>query len=93
MKYFQKLNLEEARAIFKYQAKMTQYVKRNFPNEPKYRQDLWKGISCQSNIDTQSHILWCEAYKNLRKDKNIENDKDLATYILEVHEIREKLEH
>ena len=71
---------------------MTQYVKRNYPNEPKYRQDLWKCISCQSNIDTQSQMLWCEAYKNLRKDRDIDNDKDLANFILEVLEIRRKLD-
>ena len=34
--YFKKLNLKEAREIFKHRAKMTQYVKRNDPNEPKY---------------------------------------------------------
>ena len=90
--YFKKLNLREARALFKYRAKMTQYVKKNFTNDPKYRKDLWKCISCKTNIDTQSHVLWCDAYKNLRQGKDINNDKDLATYIMEVFEIRRKLE-
>ena len=88
--YFKNLSLKEARTIFKHRSKMTQYVKRNYPNEPKYRKELWKCISCQSNIDTQSHILWCHAYKDLRKDKDINSDKDLATYIQEVLEIRKK---
>ena len=89
--YFKNLSLKEAREIFKHRAKMTEHVKRNYQNEPKYRYDLWKCNSCRSNIDTQSHILWCEAYKNLRENKNLHNDKDLATYILEVLEIRTKL--
>ena len=85
------MNLDEARAIFKHRAKKTQYSKFNFKNDPQYRHDLWKCSSCKTNIDTQSHLLWCEAYKKLREDKDLNSDKDLATYIMEVLKIRTKL--
>ena len=68
---------------------MTEHVKRNFSNEPKYRYDLWKCDSCRKNIDTQSHILWCEAYTNLRENRNLDNDKDLVWYITQVLKRRE----
>ena len=70
---------------------MTQYSKFNFKNDPQYRQDLWKCSSCRTNIDTQSHILWCDSYKKLREGKDLNSNKDLANYIIEVLKIREKL--
>ena len=89
--YFKELNLKEARAVFKHRSKMTQYVKRNFANEPQYRNDLWQCTGCKSNVDTESHILWCDAYRDLRQGKDIKNDKDLASYLLKVFDIRSKL--
>ena len=82
--YFKDLNLDEARTMFKYRAKMTHYIKWNFKNDPQYRKELWKCSSCKSNIDTQSHLLWCESYKELREGKDLNSDKDLVTYIIEV---------
>ena len=90
--YFRSLNLKEARNIFKYRAKMTQYVKRNYPNDPKYRQSLWQCAGCNSAIDTQSHVMWCQAYSDLRKNKDFNDDKDLANYIEEVLKIRETID-
>ena len=60
-------------------------------NEPQYRNDLWQCTGSKSNLDTESHILWCDAYRNLRQGKDINNDKDLASYLLDVFEIRRKL--
>ena len=89
--YFKILNLHEARSVFKFRAKMTQYTKFNFKNDPQYRKDLWNCSSCKTNIDTQSHILWCESYKKFREGKDLNSNKDLANYIIEVLRIREKL--
>ena len=90
-RYFKDLNLDEARAIFKHRSKMTQYTKWNFKNDPQYRNVLWKCSSCKTNIDTQSHLLWCESYKKLRENKDLKSDKDLATYLMEVFKIRTKI--
>ena len=70
---------------------MTQYTKWNYKNDPQYRHDLWKCQSSRTSIDTQSHLLWCESYKNLKADKDLNSDKDLANYIIEVLKIRTKL--
>ena len=86
------MNLTEARNIFKFRAKMTQYVKRNYANDKLYRQSLWQCISCKNAIDTQSHVMWCEAYRELRKNVNLDDNKDLAKYIGDVLKLREKLD-
>ena len=72
---------------------MTQYIKRNFRHDQVYTAELWKCDSCKTNIDTQSHMLWCEAYKELRTDKDLQSDRDLTKYIQEVLEIRMKRKH
>ena len=59
-------------------------VKFNYKNDKKNREELWRCDSCKSTIDTQSHILWCPSYKELRAGKDINNDKDLVDYILKV---------
>ena len=90
--YFKILNLEEARNIFKFRSKMTQYVKRNYSNDKLYRQSLWQCVSCKKCIDTQSHIMWCESYKDLREHSNFNDNKDLAAYISKILKIREKID-
>ena len=66
-------------------------VKFNYKNDKQNRQELWRCDSCQTAIDTQSHILWCPSYKELRSGKDINNDRDLVNYIQNVMKIREQL--
>ena len=89
--YIKDLNLHDARILFKHRTSMTQYVKFNYKNDPINRACLWKCDSCQSNIDTQDHIMWCPAYLELREGKNMKDDKDLIEYFGKVLKIREKL--
>ena len=42
-------------------------------------------------IETQSHILYCEAYSALREGKSLSSDKDIVEYFRKVIEIRDKL--
>ena len=88
--YFKKLSMSEARIKFSLRTQMF-LCKFNFPSDPKYKADLWKCDSCATNIDSQSHILWCPAYRKLREGKSLDNDKDLTNYFQQVLKIREKL--
>ena len=38
-----------------------------------------------------SHVLWCPSYVELRKDKDMNDDLDLARYLHDVMMIRSKL--
>ena len=89
-KYIGDLTLTKARELFKYRAEMFN-VKFNYKNDTQHKADLWQCSSCQRCIETQSHVLFCDAYSTLREDKNLESDNDLAEYLQKVLTIRDKL--
>ena len=51
--------------------------------------NLWTCVGCESvsqtgevkrMMDSQTHILSCSGYEDLRVDRNLENEKDLVDY-------------
>ena len=88
--YLKNMNLEDARVKFKLRTQMLN-VKFNYKHMPYNEKSLWKCDSCQTAIDTQSHIIWCPSYSKLRAGKDIKNDSDLIEYVKNVMKIREKL--
>ena len=88
--YLTELTLDEARTKFKIRSEMTD-LKFNFKHDKNYSDELWRCDSCQTCIETQQHVLICPAYSELWEGKDINNDKDLASYIKQVMKIREKL--
>ena len=66
-------------------------AKMNFKNKDNYSKELWQCDSCEKSIESQSHLLWCPAYANLRDGKNLRDDKDLIVYIKKVMQVREEL--
>ena len=88
--YLKKMNIADARVNFKLRSQMVD-VKFNYKHDPRYTKDLWKCDSCESAIESQSHILWCPSYSDLRVGKNINNDQDLVNYIKQVMKIRDNL--
>ena len=90
--YLKELTLSQVRMKFKLKTQMYE-AKFNYKNDPKNKKELWKCHSCQSGeIESQSHILYCEAYKELRQNRDINNDKDLIEYMRGVLTVREKLQ-
>ena len=65
--------------------------KMNSMNNPAYKNEMWMCDSCESCIDSQSHILYCPAYEKLREGKNLSSDEDIVTYFREVMQIRMNL--
>ena len=88
--YFTLFNVEEVRLKFRWRTKMVD-TKFNFENKKDYSHSLWQCNSCETSIESQSHLLWCPAYKNLREEKNLNNDDDLLEYVKKVLEIRQDL--
>ena len=84
------MTLQQARMQFSIRTNMTK-CKMNFSNDMLNRTTLWQCDSCETNIDTQKHILFCPAYKTLREGKSLDNDKDIVNYFIEIMRIREKL--
>ena len=67
-------------------------AKFNFKNDRNYRKELWLCDWCEKAIESQSHLQWCPAYKNLREGKSLDSDKDLVNYIQSVLVMRDKLD-
>ena len=88
--YLQKLNIPQARIMFKLKSLMTPTVRMNFSSDPKHAANMWTCIGCSSDgdpygfRDTQKHIICCPGYAVLRQDKDLNNDKDLVTYFQQV---------
>ena len=88
--YLKMMNIEDARTKFKLRTHMLD-VKFNYKHMPKNEKSLWQCDSCMTNIDTQSHVLWCPAYSKLREGLSMDNDQDILKYYHEVMVIRDKL--
>ena len=69
--YIKSMKLQDARVKFALRSKMYD-VSFNYRNDPKNAAECWRCDSCMSgSIQTQSHILYCEAFSDLRKDKDL----------------------
>ena len=88
--YFDNKKVVEARTMFRINSG-TFPCKMNMRSDPKYSSELWFCDSCESKIDSMSHVTICPAYQPLREGKNIESDKDLIEYMTAVMKIRTKL--
>ena len=77
--YFDTKIIVEARAMFRFRTKMFP-CKMNFSSNQCFKAQIWMCDSCQSQIDSQSHVMICPAYKTLREGKDIANTKDIANY-------------
>ena len=60
----------------------------NFEYTNRLRYQKWYS---NPHNNSQSHILWCDAYSKLREGKSLDNDRDIAQYYYKVMLIREKL--
>ena len=89
--YIKEMTVEDARTNFSIRSLMYR-AKFNYRSDPKNADELWKCSSCMSgHIESQSHILHCEAYSELREGKDLKSDDDLVQYMKNVLIIREKL--
>ena len=88
--YLTEMNMWNARLHFSLRTRMFP-CKMNYMSSHKYKAELWSCDSCETMIDSQSHILYCPAYKQLREGKSLTSDSDIVEYFKKVLEIRTKL--
>ena len=90
--YIKKNNIYEARTMFKLRSKMVE-VKMNYKSDPRNSKELWRCDSCKSGaLESQTHVLYCTAYSDLRIGKNLEDMDHLVKYFSDVMAIRSKLQ-
>ena len=85
--YLKTMKMNDARTFFRIRTKF----KMNQSSDKMNRSSLWQCTGC-GNVDTQSHIIWCPAYKDLREGKSLTSDSDLVEYYRKVLFIRETLD-
>ena len=71
---------------------MTPTIRMNFPSDPEFSDQLWTCIGCANfditdqpggvtgKRDTQTHVLVCPGYTELRLGMNLDEDSDLVKY-------------
>ena len=79
--------MADARIKFRIRSKMTNDVKMNQQSDKANARKLWKCSECW-NIDSQSHVVWCPFYADLRERKSLDNDENPIDYFGEVMKIR-----
>ena len=89
--YITAMSMYDARINFSLRAR-TFPCKMNTMNNPKFKAEMWRCDSCESCIDSQSHLLYCPAYKDLREGRTLSSDDDIVSYFREVLAIRIKLD-
>ena len=88
--YFFSESLKNARTIFRFRVELYE-SKLNFKNKQEYKAEKFMCDSCENEVDTNSHVLFCPSYSVLREGKNLNSDSDLANYLQKVLDIRSKL--
>ena len=87
--YIKNMNMHDGRMHFRLRSKMFP-CKANFKNDPENVASKWLCKACLQ-VDSQSHILTCSAYKQLREGKSLSSDQDVVDYYRKVLRIRTKL--
>ena len=63
----------------------------NFKNKEEYRKEGYLCEKCETEVDENTHVLFCPAFRELREGKDVNNDQELAEYLREVLSIRMQL--
>ena len=90
--YLSNLPLYKSRTLFKHKYSMTENVKMNYKNDKSFAKSLWKCKECQ-NQDSESHLLWCPGYEDLRDGLDLKENSDLCVYLQKVFILRSKEEN
>ena len=86
--YMGKKVLKDVRDIFRARTQLLEGFKANHKNM--YRGQDMRCEGCKMDIDTQSHVLVCNAYSDLRVDQDLSKDDAMIEYFRKVLKRRMK---
>ena len=86
--YLKEMSMMDARTLFRIRSQTTT-VQMNQRSDKSHAKNLWKCLEC-GNIDSQSHIVWCPFFSELREGKSLDNNDDLVKYFQQIFKIREE---
>ena len=88
--YFFEESLYNARMLLRFRPEKFE-AKKNVSHEPEFKKERYLCDSCETEVDENTHVLFCHSYKSLRENISLNNDTHLAKYLYKVLQIRSKL--
>ena len=80
--YMKSKSLHVVRETFRARTQLVEGIKGNFKNL--YRGNDLRCQGCRQEVDTQSHVLQCMEYEDLREDMDMKKDDDMIKYFRKV---------
>ena len=77
------MNVEQARTKYRQRYYMLKYCKVNYLNDPVFKRELYKCRFCPA-ISSQSHLMVCPRYDDLRHFRDLGDENDIIDYLVEV---------
>ena len=87
--YMKGTSLSNIRELFRIRTNMNE-LKGNFKGIHKEEGVLC--VACGEQEEVNTHVLVCEKYGDLRRDKNLAEGKDLVSYFREVMKRRDEMQ-
>ena len=81
--YLYSMNVEQARTKYRQRYYMLKYCKVNYLNDPVFKKELYKCRFCPA-ISSQSHLMVCPRYDDLRRFRDLDDEDDVIDYLVEV---------
>ena len=76
--YLKEMSMMDAQTLFRIRSQTTT-VQMNQRSDIRNARNLWKCLEC-GNIVSQSHIVWCPFFSELREGKSPNDNQDLVKY-------------
>ena len=90
--YISEMKISQGRVFFSSRSFMLSTIQWNFQNQPEFKANQYL-CRCTEHVDTQSGLLTCTLYSNLRIGLDLYNsDTDLVTYFQRVMQERRQEE-
>ena len=87
--YFKDKSLSRTRELFRIRTNMNE-LKGNFKGNTKNVTGGSMCVACGLEDEVNSHVMKCEEYSDLRRDKDLRDNMDLVNYFREVMRRRDK---
>ena len=86
--FLREMNVHDARMLFKIRTQMVPTIQMNFPSDRAYTANNWTCSACNSNLDTQSHVMVCKEYSTWKVGLNLDEDIDCVKFFKKVVSLR-----
>ena len=90
--YMRELDLQSVRERFQVRITMNK-LRANYKMDPRNKSEKWLCVGCESEVESNSHVMECEEYSELRArmGDGLFTDKGMVDYFRDVMEYRRRM--